>query len=85
MARSNSLELRVAGVEGTSCAASAELALLRFGGVLDVTVDVIGGRVRVGIRKWELRDRLLMTAAAAVLLLIAIALEWVGTSCAVWL
>ena len=125
--RDNSLELRVAGMDCASCAASVESALLRLGGVRDVRVDVVGGRVRVkytegtigpddlagAIRRvgyrvetraagegaiadgvgdavvspswWELRGRLMMTAAAAALLIVGIALKWADTPRVVWL
>ena len=40
-------ELRVAGMDCASCAATVERALQRLPGVQDVQVDVVGGRVRV--------------------------------------
>ena len=41
-------ELRVAGMDCASCAATIEGALKRLDGVENVQVDVVGGRVRVG-------------------------------------
>ncbi|HEX6060308.1 MAG TPA: heavy metal translocating P-type ATPase [Gemmatimonadaceae bacterium] len=41
-------ELRVAGMDCASCAATIERSLRRLDGVRDVRVDVVGGRVRVG-------------------------------------
>lgn len=43
-----SCELRVAGMDCASCAATIENALKQLDGVKDVRVDVVGGRVRVG-------------------------------------
>lgn len=42
-------ELRVGGMDCASCAATVEKALRRLDGVEDVNVDVVGGRVRVGV------------------------------------
>ena len=45
----SSCELRVSGMDCASCAASIERALGGLDGVVDVRVDVLGGRVRVGL------------------------------------
>ncbi len=42
-------ELRVSGMDCASCAASIERALGDLDGVVNVRVDVLGGRVRVGL------------------------------------
>ena len=40
-------DIRIAGMDCASCAASIEGALVKLEGVLDVRVDVVGGRARV--------------------------------------
>ena len=55
-------ELRVEGMDCASCATAIELSLKQLDGVLDVQVDVVGGRVKVDHREDKVDRRDLAAA-----------------------